>query len=51
MCFLSFGAVLYSTCSLYAVIKMVLLDERGCHVQQELEASQSTQGQQTITAY
>ena len=28
---LSFVAVLYSTYSLYAVIKMVLLDERGCH--------------------
>ena len=29
---LSFVAVLYSTYSLYAVIKMFLLDERGCHV-------------------
>ena len=29
---LSFVVVLYSTYSLYAVIKMVLLDERGCHV-------------------
>ena len=28
---LSFFVVLYSTFSLYAVIKMVLLDERGCH--------------------
>ena len=28
----SFVVVLYSTYSLYAVIKMVLLDERGCHV-------------------
>ena len=35
---LSFVAVLYSMYSLYAVIKMVLFDERGCHVQQELEA-------------
>ena len=31
LCF-SFIAVLYSIYSLYAVIKMVLLDERGCHV-------------------
>ena len=30
--------VLYSMYSLYAVFEMVLLDERGCHVQQELEA-------------
>ena len=29
---LSFVVVLYSTYSLYAVIKMVLLDEIGCHV-------------------
>ena len=29
---LSFDVVLYSTYSLNAVIKMVLLDERGCHV-------------------
>ena len=29
---LSFVVVLYSTYSLYAVIKTVLLDERGCHV-------------------
>ena len=29
---LSFVVVLYSMYSLYAVIKMVLLDERGCHV-------------------
>ena len=35
---LSFVVVLYSMYSLYAVIKRVLLDERGCHVQQELEA-------------
>ena len=35
---LSFIAVLYSMYSLYAVFKMVIIDERGCHVQQELEA-------------
>ena len=35
---LSFVVVLFSMYSLYAVIKMVLLDERGCHVLQELEA-------------
>ena len=35
---LSFAVVLYSMYSLYAVIKMVLFDQRGCHVQQELEA-------------
>ena len=29
---LSFVVVLYSMYSLYAAIKMVLLDERGCHV-------------------
>ena len=29
---LSFVVVLYSTYSLYAVIEMVLFDERGCHV-------------------
>ena len=29
---LSFVVVLYSTYSLYAAIKMVILDERGCHV-------------------
>ena len=29
---LSFVAVLYSMYSLYAVIKMVLFDERGCHL-------------------
>ena len=29
---LSFVVVLYSMYSLYAVIKMVLLDERGCHL-------------------
>ena len=29
---LSFVVVLYSMYSLYAVIKMVLLDERGCRV-------------------
>ena len=29
---LSFVVVLYSMYSLYAVIKRVLLDERGCHV-------------------
>ena len=29
---LSFVVVLYSIYSLYGVIKMVLLDERGCHV-------------------
>ena len=29
---LSFVVVLYSMYSLYGVIKMVLLDERGCHV-------------------
>ena len=44
----SFVVVLYSMYSLYiactpymclyAVIEMVLLDERGCHVLQELEA-------------
>ena len=29
---LSFAVILYSMYSLYAVIKIVLLDERGCHV-------------------
>ena len=29
---LSFVVVLYSMYSVYAVIKMVLLDEGGCHV-------------------
>ena len=29
---LSFAVVLYSMYSLYAVIKMVLVDERDCHV-------------------
>ena len=29
---LSFVVILYSMYSLYGVIKMVLLDERGCHV-------------------
>ena len=29
---LGFVAVLYSMCGLYAVIKMILLDEKGCHV-------------------
>ena len=29
--FLSFAVVLYSTYSLRAVSKIVLLDERGCH--------------------
>ena len=48
---LSFVAVLYSMYSLYEVIKMVLFDERGCHVQQELEAQKSTQGQQIIRVY
>ena len=31
LCF-SFAVVLYDTYSLYAVIKMVLLNERDCHV-------------------
>ena len=31
LCF-SFVVILYSMYSLYAVIKMVFLDERGCHV-------------------
>ena len=31
LCF-SFVAVLYSMYSLYAIIKVVLLDERDCHV-------------------
>ena len=35
---LSFVVVLYSMYSLHAVIKKVLLDERGCDVQQKLEA-------------
>ena len=30
--FLNFVVVLYSMYGLYGVIKMVLLDERGCHV-------------------
>ena len=30
--FFSFVVALYSMCSLYAIIKVVLLDERGCHV-------------------
>ena len=30
--YLSFVVVLYSMYSLYAVIKMVLVDEGGCHV-------------------
>ena len=33
LCF-SFVAVLYSMYSLYAIIKVVLLNERDCHVQQ-----------------
>ena len=32
LCLMCFVVVLYSTYSSYAVIKMVLLDERGCHV-------------------
>ena len=35
---LSFVVVVYSIYSLYEAIKMVLLDERGCHVLQEFEA-------------
>ena len=35
---LSFVVVLYSMYSLYAIIYVVLLDERGCHVQEKLEA-------------
>ena len=31
LCF-SFVVVMYSMYSLYAIIKVVLLDERGCHV-------------------
>ena len=37
LCF-SFVVALYSMYSLYAIIKVVLLDERGCHALQELEA-------------
>ena len=37
LCF-SFVVVLYSMYSLYAIIKVVLLNERDCHVSQQLEA-------------
>ena len=37
LCF-SFVVVLYSMYGLYAIIKVVLLNEGGCHVSQQLEA-------------